>query len=114
MAVVLTTDSVYLVGGIVFLTFLFGGFVRTLARVVYYASNRAERPKLLTRDVLVIGGLSVSFGLITIVRFLPLEARLSLTSGNVLWALVSTVPACFAVIVYAAYEYLIIERPGAA
>jgi hypothetical protein len=102
---------IYTVGGAIFLVGLFGGFARTLARVVYYLRNRAERPRLLNRDVLVIGGLSLSFGLITIVRFLPLETRLALTTGNVLWALATTVPAVLAVLVYMYFEVVVIERP---
>lgn len=102
---------IYTIGGSIFLVALFGGFVRTLARVVYYQRNRAARPRLLNRDVLVIGGLSLSFGLITVVRFLPLETRLALTTGNVAWALITTVPACIAVLVYLYFEAFVIERP---
>ena len=103
---------IYTVGGSIFLIGLFAGFARTLARVVYYLRNRAERPRLLNRDVLVIGGLSMSFGLITIIRFLPPEVRVAITSGNVLWALLTTVPAIVAVLVYLYFEIWVIERPG--
>ncbi len=104
-------QSIYTAGGSIFLVALFAGFARTLARVVYYFRNRSERPRLLNRDVLVIGGLSASFGLITIVRFLPPATRVVLTAGNVPWALLTTVPAVAAVLVYAYFEFAIIERP---
>lgn len=103
---------VYTVGGSIFLVGLFGGFARTLARVVYYLRHKAERPRLLNRDVLVIGGLSLSFGLITVIRFLPQEARIALTTGNVAWAVLTTVPAVIAVLVYLYFELWVIERPG--
>lgn len=106
-----TVQLIYTVGGSMFLLALFAGFIRTLARVVYYFRNQAERPRLLNRDVLVIGGLSISFGLITIVRFLPMDVRIALTTGNVAWALVTTVPAIVAVFVYAYFEYVVIEQP---
>jgi hypothetical protein len=104
-------QRIYTAGGAVFLLALFAGFARTLARVVYYLRNRNQRPRLLNRDVVVIGGLAISFGLITLIRFLPVETRVSLTSGNIAWALLTTVPAVVAVLVYAWYEYAIIERP---
>lgn len=104
-------QTIYTIGGSIFLIALFAGFARTVARVIYYLQHKALRPRLLNRDFLVIGGLALSFGLITVVRFLPLEARLALTTGNVLWALMTTVPACIAVLTYAWYEYRVIERP---
>lgn len=104
-------QTIYTIGGSIFLIALFAGFARTVARVIYYLQHKALRPRLLNRDFLVIGGLSLSFGLITIVRFLPLEARLALTTGNVACALITTVPACVAVCVYCWFEFRIIERP---
>jgi hypothetical protein len=102
--------TIYAITGSIFLFALFAGFARTLARVVYYLRNKSQRPRLLNRDVVVIGGLSVSFGLITLIRFLPPETRIALTQGNVVWALVTSVPACVAVCVYLYFEYAVIER----
>lgn len=102
---------IYAAGGTVFLLALFAGALRTLARLAFYLRNRAERPRLLNRDVLVIGGLSISFGLIAIVRFLPPETRQAITQGNLWWAVGSTVPGVVAALVYAYFEWFVIERP---
>lgn len=102
---------IYAVTGTLFLAALFLGFLRTFARVLYYARNKAERPKLLTRDLVVMGGLSISFGLITLIRFLPQDVRIALTTGNVIWALLTTIPAVVAVCCYTWFEYRVIERP---
>lgn len=101
---------IYTLAGITFLIGLFVGAVSTLARVVYYRIHGTRRPRLLTRDVLVYGGLALSFGLIAGVRLLPLDVRLALTTGNVGWALATSVPAVIAVIVYCYFELAVIER----
>lgn len=101
---------IYTILGWVFLLALLAGFSRTAARVLYYARHKGTRPRLLTRDVIVYGGFSITFGLITLVRLLPQDDRVALTTGNVLWALSTTVPACIAVLTYLYFELFIIER----
>lgn len=102
--------AIYLVAGSLFLLGLFVGTVTTLARVVFYRIHGKRRPRLLTRDLVVFGGLALSFGLITVVRFLPIPTRAAMTSGNVIWALVSTVPAVMAVAFYCYVELFVIGR----
>ncbi len=109
-------DFVYVLGGSIFLVALFAGFGWTLVRFVYYVLfvPRREWPVLLIRDVLSTGGLAFSFGLIAGIRFLPIETRLAITTGNVLWALLTTVPAAFGATVYLAFEAFVIRlRPKA-
>lgn len=103
-------STIYFIAGVLFLVGLFIGAVSTLARVVFYRANGTKRPRLLTRDVLVYGGLALSFGLIAGVRLLPLEVRLALTTGNVGWALATSVPAVVAMVVYCYFELAVIER----
>jgi hypothetical protein len=100
---------VYFVGGVTFLLALFAGTAWTLARVAYYVAVGEPRPRLLTRDLIVYAGFSISFGLITLIRFLPLDQRLALTTGNVLWALATTGPACIAVLTYLYYEVFVVK-----
>lgn len=105
---------VYTVGGIVFLVGLFAGFLRTAIRVLFVpprAYPEGRRPRLLVRDIIVIGGFALSMTAIVLIRFLPLETRLALTSGNVWWALLTTIPICLSVLVYCWFEFRIIERP---
>lgn len=103
---------IYTAGGSVFLLALFTGFARTLARGLYYLRHKKDRPRLLNRDLLWGGGVSISFGLITVIRFLPPDTRIALTQGNVAWAVLTSVPACIGVLVYAYYEFFVIERPS--
>jgi hypothetical protein len=102
---------IYLVASLTFLGGILLGWISTLARVVYYARNHVPRPRLLTRDVLVKGGYSVSFTLIALVRLLPAETRAALDlAGNVPWALLTSIPAAFASLVYLYFEWFVIER----
>jgi hypothetical protein len=101
---------VYGIGGIVFLVGFAIGALTTLARVVYYSIHRIRRPRLLTRDVVVWGGLALSFAQIASVRFLPSDVRTLFTTGNVVWALTTTIPAVVAVVTYCYFELWVIER----
>jgi hypothetical protein len=101
-------QTIYFVAGSLFLGGLFLGALTTIARVVYYRIHRTARPRLLTRDLIVYGGLALSFGLITLVRFLPVETRQQVTTGNVLWAIATTVPAVLAVLYYCYIEIFVI------
>lgn len=102
--------TIYTLGGIVFLGGFAIGAMTTLARVLYYFLHRIQRPRLLTRDVIVWGGLALSFAQIAIVRFLPPDIRNGLTAANVGWALSTTLPAVLAVCTYVYYELWVIER----
>ena len=104
---------VYTVGGIVFLMGLFAGFIRTAVRVITVPPSAypgGRRPRLLIRDVIVIGGFALTMTAITLIRFLPPEVRVAYTQGNVWWALLTTIPICVSVLVYCFYEYAVIER----
>lgn len=101
---------IYLVSGIVFLGGFAIGALTTLARVLYYFLHHIQRPRLLTRDVIVWGGLALSFAQITAVRFLPPDLRVQLTQGNVVWALATTIPAVVSVCTYVYFEMWVIER----
>lgn len=86
------------------------GFLTTLDRVLYYAKHRVPRPRLLTRDVIVIGGLALSFGQIIAARFLLSPEERAVLGENVLWALSTSIPAVVSAITYAYYELFIVER----
>jgi hypothetical protein len=104
-------NVIYLVAGLAFLGGIVLGWLSTMARVVYYQRNHVQRPRLLTRDVLVKGGYSISFLLITLVRFLPTADRAALDlSGNVWWAILTAIPAAFSSLTYLWYELFVIER----
>jgi hypothetical protein len=103
---------IFTVFGSVFLLALLVGFLTTGARVIHYLLNHKARPRLLTRDVLTKGGLLLSFAPIVLIRFLPAETRQAITTGNVTWALLTTVPATLGMCVYVYYEIFVIERAG--
>ena len=107
-----TVALIYALAGSIFIGGLVFAVVLTGARVVYYARNDQPRPRLLTRDIIVKGGMALSFLPIALVRFLPPEARSQLTTGNVAWALVTAVPAALAILVYLYFEIWVIERAG--
>lgn len=111
-AVVEAVSLIYVIAGSVFLIGLLLAVVSTGARVIWYMRHDEPRPRLLTRDVLVKGGLCISFGLIAGVRFLPPDQRSLITTGNVAWALLTSVPAAFAMVVYLYYEIAVIKRDG--
>lgn len=92
---------------VAFFLLLFVGAVSTVARIVYYRVNGVARPRLLSRDAVVIGGFAISFGLILVVRLLGIGPTLR---DNVVWALATDVPAICSVLVYTAFELFVIER----
>jgi hypothetical protein len=102
--------AIYTYGGIAFIVLIVVGAITTVARVLFYARNNAPRPRLLTRDVIVIGGLAWSFSLIVAVRFLPSEQRVAFTTGNIAWALVTTLPALIAATTYVYFELFVVKR----
>lgn len=108
------TNVVDVVNSITFAAFfvlLAVGTVSTAARVAYYRVHNEERPRLLIRDLLMIGGFSLSFGAILLVRVLrALGLDVTGLSTNVWWAIGSALPAVIAVAVYAWFELFVIER----
>lgn len=107
-------DAIAIVSGVEFLAFwilLFVGAGTTLARVAYYRANGFRRPKLLTRDAIVLGGFALSFGLVLAARGLrSLGIDTSGLGGALWWNLLTAVPALAAVAVYVYYELFRIER----
>ena len=103
--------AVYALGGSTFLVLFVAGLLWTTVRYLYYVLNRIPKPRLLTRDFIVWGGLSMSFGIISAIRFLPLEERLALTAGNVAFALATTIPAIVAAATYFYFEAFVIRLP---
>lgn len=117
---------IYAVGGTVFIAGFLVAFVTTGARFLWYVrhsghalppvANRlydpdvVRMPVLLRRDMITKGGMFLSFGLIVLLRFLPQETRIAYTTGNVPWALITTIPACIAILVYDWYEIFRIPR----
>lgn len=107
-----TVRTIYLVGGSIFILGLLLSLVTTGGRVLYLVRQKRRRPELLYRDLVVMGGLAASFVLIASVRLLPPELRSAITSGNVLWAAATTLPAVVAVLVYLYFELFVIRREG--
>lgn len=104
---------VELINAVAFLVFtiaLAAGAGATLARVIRYSVHGIPRPRLLTRDVQVIGGLALTMGTILAVRFLRvLGVDTAGLATNLWWILFTTIPVLWAVIVYAYYELVVIE-----
>ena len=104
-------DLVNAVAFAAFFLFLLVGTGSTLARVSYYRAHGFRRPRLLIRDANLIGGFSISFGSILLVRALRAAgADVSGLATNPWWALGTALPAIWAVGVYAYYELWVIER----
>lgn len=100
---------VYGIGGSAFLLLFAAGTIWTLARVLYYRVVGEAIPLILKRDAVVNGSFCLSFGLIVVIRFLPLDSRIALTSGNVWWALLTTLPAVLAALTYLVFEVFVIK-----
>ncbi len=97
--------------GAVFLVALLCGSLVTVSRVIYYYRNRLERPRLLTRDLVVIGGVAWTAALLVISRVAQVFGLD--TSGlreSLLWAVATGVPASVAALTYTYYEVFVIER----
>lgn len=108
------TELVGLIHSVAFGAFwilLFVAGLSTIARVAFYRVNRYKQPVLLKRDALLIGGFSISFGLILFARFAR-EAGFDISglATSIWWALATDVPAIVAVATYFYYEVFVIER----
>lgn len=108
------SEAIALVSAIEVLAFwilLFVGAGTTLARVAYYRANGYRRPKLLTRDVIFMGGFALSFGLVLAARGLrSLGIDTSGLGQQLWWNLLTGLPALAAVAVYVYFELFRIER----
>lgn len=103
---------IYTITGSAFLVGIFVGWAFTLKRVLKYRRKGWAIEPILRRDLIVKGGYTISFGLIVLVRFLPLEIRQALNlSSNVLWALLTSVPAAIGSLTYLYFEVFVID-PG--
>lgn len=102
------------INALAFLAFLIlfaVGTGATLSRVVAYRIHGIKMPRLLIRDAQVIGGFAFSFGLILAVRVLrAFGVDVSGLATNIWWTVGSSIPALWAVAVYAFYEVVVIER----
>lgn len=108
------TDVVDVINALSFASFfvlLAVGVLSTLSRVAYYRAHGFRRPRLLVRDAWMIGGFTVSFGLILLIRVLrAFGLDTSGLAANPWWAVGSALPAITAVAVYAYFELFVIER----
>lgn len=83
---------------------LFGALL-TWGRIAVYRASGYPRPRLLTRDAIVIGGLAIPFVLASIARavgYMP--------NGELLWVLATGLPALFGIATYVYYELFVIDR----
>lgn len=101
------TELIHTVAFLAFITLLLVGFLTTTARVAFYRVMRHALPRLLKRDIAVIGGLAASFGTILLVRALGIGPTLR---ENWLYAVLTDIPAISAVAVYVYFEVFVIER----
>lgn len=110
-------EVVDVVNGIAVLSFwlfLVVGTVSVLARYTFYRTRGFRLPRLLTRDVVFMGGFALSFGLVLFARVLPEEVATSLDLRHSLpWALATAIPAVTAVGVFAYFELFVIEKGDA-
>jgi hypothetical protein len=96
---------------LIFTVALLLGAGATLARVVRYSVQGWHRPRLLTRDLFVIGGLALTVGTILAVRVArALGADVTGLATSIPWILFTTIPVVVAVVVYAWFELFVIER----
>ena len=94
-----------------FCVLLLVGATSTLSRVAYYRMNGYRRPRLLGRDAILVGGFSLSFGLLlgaSIARALGYDT--STLASDIRWILITRIPAIVAVATYAYFELFVIER----
>lgn len=109
----MTLDLVNAIAFFCFLVPLLVGAGATLTRVVSYRLAGDPMPRLLIRDAQVIGGFAVTTGLLFSVRILrAVGADTSGLATNLGWVLATIVPAIWAVVVYAWFEIVVIERGG--
>lgn len=104
-------DVINAIAFAVFVIALVIGAGATLARFIRYHVQGWPRPKLLTRDVLVIGGLAIAAGALLTVRMMrAIGVDITSLSTNLLWVALTTIPPVGAFVVYAYFEVFVIER----
>lgn len=100
-------QAVTFISFVLFTVLLFIGAISTLVRAVRYSHAGQTWPRLLVRDLLMVGGLGLVFAMILGVRALGLGGSLV---GNVPWAVFTGGIAVTAVAVYCYFEIFVIER----
>lgn len=106
-------DLVNTVAFVLFWLFLFVAAGTTLARVAYYRVMGYRRPRLLTRDAVLVGGFALSFGLILFVRTArAFGVDVGPLGGSLVWSLVTATPAVVALGTYLYFELFVIEKGG--
>lgn len=84
------------------------GFLTTLIRRFGLILKRIPAPRLLPRDLTLLGTLSWPFALILLVRA---EELTRVVVGQLWWVLLTGIPPVFGVAVYVYYEIFVIGQP---
>lgn len=104
-------DVIHAVAFSAFWVFLVVGALSVSARVAFYRARGYVRPRLLSRDAIFVAGFALSFGLILLVRVLPVAVVDAVRlRDNILWALLTDAPGVFAVATFVYFELFVIER----
>src|SRR4051812_39790349 len=108
----MTRDVLDALSLLAFWVLLFLGSGSVLARVAYYRAHGYRRPRLLTRDAIMLGGFSLSFGLVLFARVASGQGGISTEQfrASIPWGLLTSVPAVVAVAAFTYYELFVIER----
>ena len=88
---------------VLFVGGLLVGFGSTLYRMISLRRGGKPQPHLIVRDLVLVGGLSLSFLLVAVRRLVDLPVV-----DEWWWSLLTAAPAIGAVWVYAYYEVLVI------
>jgi hypothetical protein len=78
---------------------------RIIARALSYRRRGQPIPRLLPRDLVLVGGLLVPFATILLARSMDWAVR-----GNLVWQLATGIPAVAAVAVFTWYEFRVIDQ----
>lgn len=89
-----------------FTILLMVGALSTLTRAIRYTHAGQTWPRLLKRDLILVGGLGLVFGMMLGGRALGLAAILA---NNVPWAVLTGAIAIYSVAVYSYFELFIVE-----
>jgi hypothetical protein len=87
------------------------GLLATLGRAYWRISRGYKIPRLMARDLALMGGLAWPFCLILAVRTLP-EAERVMLIGSLEWALITSVPPIIGIAVWDYFELFVIRPPG--
>lgn len=100
-------ETITLATFVVFTALLLVGAVSTLVRAIRYLHAGQPWPRLLVRDLILIGGLGMVFAMILLVRALGLS---STVVDNVPWALVTGAVAIISIGTCVFFELFVIEK----